>query len=227
MPNVKERLKEFIKFQGLTNKAFEESIGAGNGYVNSIVNSIGNKYLPIIIEKYPSLNRDWLLYGEGQMLNNTEPEGNAVLIGAASSSPLVEVRYFEVSPSATFQEFVSDVSEAASTITVHAIPGLNIDDTFCVFQAYGDSMAPQIRNHARVLCREITSSRWHTLHNCVIVIAYADKFVIKRIVRNELDTLNRLTLASDNPDYPEQHTVALSDIRCIFQAVRIIDSPIS
>lgn len=176
---------------------------------------------------FPDIKWEWLLTGEGDMLKASEPEANAMLITTSTASPFVDVRYFEVSPSATFQEFLSDVSNASTTIGIPAIPGLHIDDSYCVFQVYGDSMAPQIHNKSRILCREINPTRWHTLHDCVIVIAYSDKFVIKRLIRNELDTANRLTLASDNPEFPDQHTIAQSDIHCIFQAVQLINSPIN
>lgn len=62
--SVKERLKSFIKDEGLSVKAFEESINVSNGYVNSISKSIGQKKLELILEKYPNLNLEWLLTGK-------------------------------------------------------------------------------------------------------------------------------------------------------------------
>lgn len=65
---VKQRLVQFIKFMHLTQKAFEERCGMGNGYVNSIRRSIGPEKMQDIIRAFPELNREWLLYGEGEML---------------------------------------------------------------------------------------------------------------------------------------------------------------
>lgn len=227
MDSVKERLIYFLNGINISKSEFGRRIGVSSAFVTSIRKSIQPDKIQSISLEFPELNIQWLLTGEGEMLKDSEPEANATLIGSASTSPLIEVRYFEVSPSATFQEFVSDVSDASTTIGIPAIPGLHIDDSYCVFQVYGDSMAPQIHNKSRILCREINPTRWHTLHDCVIVIAYSDKFVIKRLIRNELDTANRLTLASDNPEFPDQHTIAQSDIHCIFQAVQLINSPIN
>lgn len=67
--SVKERLLKFIKFKHLTQSAFENSIGAGKSYVNNISKGIGGEKLKRISEEYPELSRDWLLYGEGEMLN--------------------------------------------------------------------------------------------------------------------------------------------------------------
>ena len=87
-------------------------------------------------------------------------------------------------------------------------------------------MQPTIPNHAKVLCRELNASRWHTLSDGIAVIAYADKFVIKRIVKNRLGSDNYIILGSDNPDFPEEVVVQRADIRCMFQARHVISYPI-
>lgn len=73
--SVKKRLRLFIKNQSLTISAFEESINASNGYVNSISKSIGIDKLEIIIEKYSNLNIEWLLTGKGEMLKAESKDG--------------------------------------------------------------------------------------------------------------------------------------------------------
>ena len=65
---VKQRLVQFIKVKHLTQRDFENRCGMSNGYVANIRKSIGNDYLQSIAQQFPSLNRDWLLYGEGEML---------------------------------------------------------------------------------------------------------------------------------------------------------------
>lgn len=68
--SVKERVKIFLEYKKLTVSAFEKSIGASNGYVNSISKSIGVDKIELILEKYPILNIEWLLTGKGSMLKN-------------------------------------------------------------------------------------------------------------------------------------------------------------
>jgi hypothetical protein len=70
--SVKERLKIFIKSEYLSVTAFEKSINASNGYVNSISKSIGVDKLNLILEKYSSLQMQWLLSGKGEMLKIEE-----------------------------------------------------------------------------------------------------------------------------------------------------------
>lgn len=66
--DVKQRLIQFIKMIHLTQKAFEDRCGMSNGYIANIRKSIGRDKLLSITQQFPQLNRDWLLYGEGDML---------------------------------------------------------------------------------------------------------------------------------------------------------------
>lgn len=225
--NLKERLTKFIEYKKIPRSQFEKRCGLSNGYTRNISENIGGAKLESILSAFPELNRVWLITGEGEMLNNIP--ANAAFIGTARSAiseHTIPVRFFEVAPSASFREFMA-ADVAPSRLDIIPAPHEAIDDSYCVFQVHGESMAPQIQNRACVLCREILNSKWHSLNHCVVVIAYADKFVIKRIIKNHLQTENFLILASDNPDFPQRECVQLADIRCIFQAKRIISSPIS
>lgn len=73
--SLKQRLVSFIYYKRLSQKKFEDSIGVSNGYVNSISKGIGADKLEKICSKYPELNRKWLLYGHGEMLNPIQQGG--------------------------------------------------------------------------------------------------------------------------------------------------------
>lgn len=79
---VSERLKFFIAQKGLSIRAFERSCSLSNGYVNGIETTIMPNKLSIIRLRYPELNIDWLLYGEGEML---KPQGVNVNISSGNS----------------------------------------------------------------------------------------------------------------------------------------------
>lgn len=68
--NVKERLINYLKYKGISQIKFQESIGASNGYVRNIVNTIGATYAHKISMAYPDLNMGWVITGEGEMLND-------------------------------------------------------------------------------------------------------------------------------------------------------------
>lgn len=81
--SLKQRLVSFIYYKRLSQKKFEDSIGVSNGYVNSISKGIGADKLEKICSKYPELNRKWLLYGQGEMLNPIQQGG----IHSVASAP--------------------------------------------------------------------------------------------------------------------------------------------
>lgn len=70
---VKQRLVQFIKIMNLTQKAFEDRCGMSNGYVANIRKGIGDDKLLNIVQQFPQLNREWLLYGEGEMIKTSTP----------------------------------------------------------------------------------------------------------------------------------------------------------
>lgn len=67
---VKERLREFIKYKKISERAFCREIGVSMSYVNSIRTGIQPDKMKVITEKYPELNPMWLLTGDGEMIQN-------------------------------------------------------------------------------------------------------------------------------------------------------------
>lgn len=68
METVKDRIIAYIKYTGISQKKFEETVGISNGYVNNVKASPSSTVLQKIFGAYPELNKDWLLTGEGPML---------------------------------------------------------------------------------------------------------------------------------------------------------------
>lgn len=71
---VKERLLLFVKHNGMSNLAFEKACGLSNGYLRNFKGNLGGDKLANILSAFPELNKEWLLYGEGSMLNTPEQE---------------------------------------------------------------------------------------------------------------------------------------------------------
>lgn len=81
---VKERLTEYLKFKGVTKSAFGREVEVSAAYVNSITRTISPDILKRIRLKYPDLNTDWLLLGEGEMLKTRST--NTVVTGDVSGN---------------------------------------------------------------------------------------------------------------------------------------------
>ena len=76
--SVKERVYAFLQHKGISIKRFEEQCGLSNGYVSSMRKGFGSEKLNNVLKEFPELSREWLLYGEGEMLSTTDsPEAAA------------------------------------------------------------------------------------------------------------------------------------------------------
>ena len=62
--NVKKRINIFIDYKGIPIKKFEEKCGLSNGYISSMRKGFGETKLNNVLNAFPELNREWLLYGE-------------------------------------------------------------------------------------------------------------------------------------------------------------------
>ena len=84
---TKERTLRFIAYKGLSIKKFEEMCGLSNGYLNSMKSGFGNNKLAQVLTAFPELNRDWLVYGEGEMIKDELAE---VSIPTEETLPIVD-----------------------------------------------------------------------------------------------------------------------------------------
>ena len=189
-----------------------------------------------ISNAFPDLNIEWLRTGTGDMLSDYIPKtyptelSDSVELRHPVRTPaelLRPVRMFTVTPTATFTEMSSCFNDEVYTIGIVTEPGEYIDKSYAVFEIRGMSMEPTVRDHAKILCKELPESRWHDAEG-VVVISYKDRVVLKRIKRNDFYINNSLILESDNPEeqYRGKETVQWSDIHAIFKAKRILSQDI-
>lgn len=226
---VKERLKDFIKVEKITVKAFEESLEMSNGYVNSISKGIGDAYMRKLIEKYPNLNIKWLLTGEGQMLNSEEDGSNESIDEAERTetitlTPKNSIRYYP-ELSATASNIEDMPMEAHPYFELMYIKGL---EGCLAIPATGRSMEPTI--HAGdIVIHEPYLDRFVQNGEIYVVCTSGGQRMIKRLVldaRNEDGTFTYICM-SDNADQQlyAPFRIESVDIRALYRVRRII--PIS
>ena len=69
MPNLQERLKQFIHIQKISELSFETRCGLSVGAVSKMSDKTYARTLNRIAIAFPQLNIGWLKTGEGEMLN--------------------------------------------------------------------------------------------------------------------------------------------------------------
>lgn len=65
---VKDRIMEFCRTNGIRPGRFERECGLSNAYLSKLKHEPSRDKLGKILNRYPELNKNWLLTGEGEML---------------------------------------------------------------------------------------------------------------------------------------------------------------
>lgn len=144
---VKERLIIFIKHKKLSQKRFEIICGMSNGYVNSIRKGLGADKLQSIVRNFPDLNREWLLYGEGTMLNppthtvtQTNYNGNNNYIYGSKNVQDVESHYTPAKSQQAAPIVPVRLTNAPGTDVLEAMEHSTESFEFAPFTAHGISI---------------------------------------------------------------------------------------
>lgn len=222
-----ERIRQIMKEFNLNQSELANKINILQPNLSAILNgkrpcddAVINKFVISL-----DINKNWLKYGEGKMLKSSSPESNIKAIEPFIPDNLVKVRLLEISPTASFTDFAEMPVEEYDYTYVYPIEGEEIGDDDVVFSVNGESMEPTIKNKSRILGKLIKKAQWHWAKG-IVIIAYNNSFVVKRIFENKLDTDNYLIIGSDNPEYTEKVKISLDSINIMYQADRIVYAPI-
>ncbi len=184
---TKDRLLLFIKELGIGQGKFETSVGLSNGYVNKLKSSPSVEKLKMIVGAFPELNPNWLMTGEGEMLNKN------VLEHSHSKEKNNTIRYYpNVNGSMGGVTFLDDPDETVCDIIV---PGY-YDCKFAI-NAYGDSMYPLIKSGQIVLLMEWKESfiDWGKIY---LVVTRSGYRMLKRLFPSQNECC--ITCRSENEE---------------------------
>lgn len=132
--SIKNRTKEFIEHKGLTVSGFEEMCNLSNGYVSSMRKGYGQEKLNNVLNKFPDLNRDWLLYGEGEMIKvpatmtvfNPTPEERQDFEASTVDISTVPVEVVEEIEEKVKEEMKEEMAVPVISTEIANRPNLNI-----------------------------------------------------------------------------------------------------
>lgn len=193
--SVKERIKQFIAFEKISQKEFEKRIGASNGYVNSISKSIGANYMVAINREFPNLNETWLLTGEGEMLKNGETISETVDIPGKHN---MKVCMVPLIPTEALAGSLVGVSESVDIANCRKIP-CPMPEAELAIPVTGDSMMPEICSGTVLYIKRINERAFipwgHTL-----VVDTENGVVVKKIYPSDDD--GYIKAVSNNSAYP-------------------------
>ena len=213
MNTVKDRTLEFIKFKGLTMKAFEQRCDLSTGYVTSMRKGYGSEKLNNVLTAFPELNREWLLYGEGDMLSSP-----------SSAQPQPSVKNERVADDEAYKVPLVPISALAGSLNDFSLSVKRDDcetvispikDIDMAIKISGDSMEPEYPSDSQVFVKKI-NERAFLEWGRVYVLNTCNGIVIKRLMPT--NDPNTVLCESINPKYPP-FEVNLENVNGVYRVI--------
>ena len=176
--NVNSRILEFVSAKGLSVAEFERLCGLSNGYVRKVKDSLGKRGLTDIPRKFPELNSDWLLTGEGDMFLSQQ------------SNPIINyttgVPYYNVDFIGGFDLVLND-----QTINPEYLIDFKLyNEATCWCNVTGHSMEPEIAHGDMIALKKIEDFSF---------IPFGEVYAI--VTTNEMRTIKRIGPATNPENY--------------------------
>lgn len=188
---VKDRLVAFLKYKKLSQAKFEKAIGASNGFVNNIRQSIQPDKLEKIAQLYPELNISWLLIGGlgGKMLKEKEREASSRKETNESSLPLIPFEAVAGPGSPVYEdERIENFYQVSE-----------FRDCDFLIRVKGDSMSPHFTGGDLLACKKVVNAFFFQWGRCYVILTQSQGAMVKRIQPSEKE--GWIKCVSDNTNY--------------------------
>lgn len=212
---VKERLIELLRTVGMSKVEFARRMGLSDAYVSTMRRSLPEDKVLKMAEVFPNFNRDWLLYGEGEMFRSNESETSSVIDGNPTEYfvPLLPVHAF----AGSLQEYSEGVLPNQCTRLAVPVRGAQI-----AIPVSGDSMEPQIHNGSVAVISRINDSAFIPWGNPMVLDT--ENGVLLKVLRESKKGTDYIEAVSYNPDYspldiPKNSIYGIYRIHCILRQI--------
>lgn len=119
--SVKQRLMKFMSYREISASRFERMCGLSNGYFNKLRNAPGLDKIDKMLRVFPELNREWVLTGEGSMLN----EGYTTFDPVGVATPMSPIAMTETEKEVVLLQAKLEEKEKMITILEDQLKKLN------------------------------------------------------------------------------------------------------
>ena len=189
---VKDRLLRFLQAEKISNSEFSRQMGLSPAYVGAMRKSMPEEKVTKMTELYPNLNRDWLLYGEGDMYL---PEPSA-------TKPTCECVDEYIVPLLPVDAFAGNLqmwSEGVALVDCEKIVSPVKGADFAI-RVSGDSMEPFVFNGMTMLIKKINDRAFIPWGNPMVIDT--ENGVLVKVVQPSEEGNSYIEAQSYNPKYP-------------------------
>lgn len=209
LATVKGRLLYFLKEKRISQSEFGRIIGVAPTYVGAMRRSLSADKVARLTRAFPDLSRDWLLYGEGDMLKDPDaPAGEEDT--ESLMVPLLPVSAF----AGNIQGWSQSVKLADCERVPTPIPGADF-----AIPISGDSMEPLIHDGTTLLIKRINDKAFIPWGS-PMVIDSENGVLVKDVFPSERGR-QYIEARSRNPRYPPI-TIPTSSIYGLYRVMGAI-----
>ena len=174
---------------------------------------LGIRKLENVLNAFPDLNREWLLYEEGEMIKGKVRTFDLKADGERS---IRRVPVFDLAATAGFMALYNDLSpEAVDHITIPNLPPVD-----GAIYARGDSMSPLIESGDIIIFKKVDLCPENILWGNIYIVSYTiegdDYTVLKYLRQSSRDGYIRLESFNsryDPQDIPASSITALALVK--------------
>lgn len=188
---VKTRLLEFLHYKHLTQSEFCRRIGVSPTYIGAMRKSISDDRVRVLRRAFPELNTAWLLYGEGEMLNNAPAAENRPADAMGYEVPLLPVAAY----AGNLQQWSDGVTLRDCEKVVSPVRGADF-----AIRVSGDSMEPVLHNGVTILIKRINEQAFIPWGSNLVIDT--ENGVLVKTVYPGAQGRKSIEARSVNPKYP-------------------------
>ena len=216
MSSLLERISQLAENAHISITGLEKKIGASKGVLSRAIQNntdIQAKWICKIVENYPHYSSNWLLTGEGQMLNSEFVQPNHTFeLTTDRKLSLQDIPLYDLSATAGIMAIFNDLSITPEDYL--RVPNLPpVDGAIYV---RGESMTPLLKSGDIIIYKKLALSLDSILWGQIYLLSFdagGDTFTVVKYIQKS-DDPDRIRLVSHNSHF-EPKDIPLSSIRAL------------
>jgi len=202
--NTIQRIKHYLDYKGIKVSTLEKAVGMSNGsFASQLKNNktIGLDKLENILSKYPDINIEWLLTGEGDMLKfDILQEKNAAYKKTEKEPKNQNIPLYSIQTTSGIIDLFGN-NEYQTPVDTISIP--KISDCDGALYVTGDSMSPLLKSGDIVIYKKVYNHEkniiWGEMY-LVYVNNDGNEFFFTRFLKQS-EQESFVQLVAQNPDH--------------------------
>ena len=216
MSSLLERISQLAENAHISITGLEKKIGASKGVLSRAIQNntdIQAKWICKIVENYPHYSSNWLLTGEGQMLNSEFVQPNHTFeLTTDRKLSLQDIPLYDLSATAGIMAIFNDLSITPEDYL--RVPNLPpVDGAIYV---RGESMTPLLKSGDIIIYKKLALSLDSILWGQIYLLSFdagGDTFTVVKYIQKS-DDPEHIRLVSHNSPF-EPKDIPLSSIRAL------------